>query len=71
MADVRQLPAAEPLVGVVIVQIRHPLPEAAAELADVVADGAAGDQGQVQLHAPPAQSPPGGDGHMVDPHNVL
>ena len=71
MADIRQLPAAEPLVGVVIVQIRHPLPGAAAELADVVADGAAGDQGQVQLHAPPAQSPPGGDGHMVDPHNVL
>ena len=58
MADIRQLPAAEPLVGVVIVQIRHPLPGAAAELADVVADGAAGDQGQVQLHAPRRRARP-------------
>ena len=48
MADIRHPPAAEPLVRVIVVQIRHPLSGVAAEFADVVADGAAGHQGQVQ-----------------------
>ena len=71
MADIRHPPAAEPLVRVIVVQIRHPLSGVAAEFADVVADGAAGHQGQVQGYAPPAQGPSGGDGHMVDSHDVL
>ena len=71
IADVLDVPPGEPLVGVVVVEIGHPLPGAAAELADVVARRAAGDQGQVHGHSGPLQIPGHADGHVVDPGDVL
>ena len=71
IADVLDVPPGEPLVGVVVVEIGHPLPGAAAEFADVVARRAAGDQGQVHRHPGPLQIPGHADGHMVDPGDVL
>ena len=70
VADALQLPGGEPLVGVVVVEIGHPLPGPAAELAHVVGGSRGGDEGQVHLHPRPGQSPGGGHGDVVDPGNV-
>ena len=56
VADVLQVAGQHPLVGVVVVQVGHPLPGAAAELADVVGGGGAGDEGQINVY--PAWSRP-------------
>ena len=61
----------EPLVRVVIVEVGHPLPGPAAELADVVARGGGAHEGEI--HEPPAlgEGPGRPHGHVVDPRNVL
>ena len=71
IADVRHMAAAEPQVGVVVVEIGHPLPGPAAELADVVAGGAGGYQGQVHVYPCFFQVPGHGKGHKVDAGNML
>ena len=71
MADVGDAAAAEPQIGIVVVQVGHPLTGTAAELADIVTGGAAGHQRQIQRHAGPAQTAGGGHGHMVDAGDVL
>ena len=71
MADVRELAAAEPQVGIVIVQVGHTLPRAAAELADVVAGSSAGHQRQIHGDAAFLQTAPHGDGDVVDAGDML
>ena len=70
VADVLHLPLQQPLVGVVVVEVGHPLPGAAAEFAHVVGGGGGGDQSQVHLHPRLRQPPGGGHGDVVDPGNV-
>ena len=71
MADVGDTAAAEPQIGVVVVQVGYPLAGAAAELADIVSGGAAGHQRQIQRDTGPAQTAGGGHGHMVDAGDML
>ena len=71
VADVGHPPAAEPQVCVIVMEIRHPLAGAAAELADVVPRGGAGHQRHVHRRAAPVQGAGGGDGDMVDTGDML
>ena len=71
VADVRDAPAAEPEVGVVIVQIRHTLAGAAAELADVVPRRRAGDERKVHRHAGLLQRASRRHRDVVDARDVL
>ena len=71
VADIGHPAAAEPLVGVEIVQVGHALAGAAAELAQIVAGGGAGDQGHVHGHAAFPQGAGGGDGDVVDAGDML
>ena len=71
VAQGRQSPAGEPLVGVVIVQVGHPFPGLAAEFAQVVAQGGSGDQPQVDESAGGAEGPGHPHGHIVDAGDVL
>ena len=71
MADIGHPAAAEPLVGVEIVQVGHALSGAAAELAQIVAGGGAGNQGHVHGHAAFPQGAGGGDGDVVDTGDML
>ena len=71
IAQVRHVAAEEPLVRIVVVEVRHPLPGAAPELADVVPRGAAGDQGQVDGHPRPLEVPRHAQSRVVDPGDVL
>ena len=64
------VPLQQPLVGVVVVEIGHPLPGAAAVLADVVGSGGPGDEGQVDVHPGGLEPPGGGHGDVVDPGDV-
>ena len=70
VADVVQMALQQPLVGVVVVQVGHPLSRAAAELADVVGGGGAGNEGQIDVHPGLLQSPGHRHGDVVDPGNV-
>ena len=65
-----QAPPGEPLVRVVVVEVGHPLPGLAAELADVVARGGGGDESQVDFSAPGLEGPGDRHGHVVDPGDV-
>lgn len=47
------LPAQQPLVSIVIVEVGHPLPRPAAEFAHIVGSGRGGDQGQIHVHLEP------------------
>ena len=71
VADGGEALAGEPLVRVVIVEVGHPLPGPAAELADVVARGGGAHEGEV--HETPAlgEGPGRPHGNMVDARNVL
>ena len=71
MTDVRQPVAAEPQIRVIVVQIRHPLPRMAAELADVVSGGAAGYQRQIHRRAAAPQRPAAGQCDVMHPGDVL
>ena len=71
VADIRHVPPPEPEVGIVVVEVGHPLPRPAAELADVVARGAAGDQPQIDGRPGPLQIPGRAEGDVVDPRDVL
>ena len=71
MADIGDTAAAEPQVGVVVVQVGYPLAGAAAEFSDIVSGGAAGHQRQIQRDTGPAQAAGGGHGHMVDAGDML
>lgn len=71
VTDVRDAPAAEPEVGVVIVQIRHALAGAAAELADVVPRRRAGDERKVHRHAGLLQRASRRHRDVVDARDVL
>ena len=70
VADIAHVPLQQPLVGVVVVEVGHPLPGAAAVLADVVGGGGPGDEGQVDVHPGGLESPGGGHGDVVDPGDV-
>ena len=61
----------QPLVGVVVVQIRHPLPGHTAEFSDVVSGGRRRGEPQIHCHAAAAQGAPGGHGHMVHHGDML
>ena len=71
MADLREPPAAEPQIGIIVMEIRHPLPRSAAELADVVPGGAAGYQSQVHGHPGLLQLPAHGYGNVMYPRDML
>ena len=71
VAQGRQSPAGEPLVGIVVVKVGHPFPGLAAEFAQVVAQGGAGDQSQVDEPAGGAEGPGHPHGHVVDAGDVL
>ena len=60
-----------PLVGIEIMEVGDPLPGLAAEFADVVGGGGAGDKAQVNEAPLLAEGPGDGDGHMVDPRDML
>ena len=70
MADIFHLPGQQPLVGVVIVEVGYPLPGPAAEFAEVVGRGCAGDERQVHLHPGLLQAPGGGHGDVVNAGDV-
>ena len=70
VADVPHLPLQQPLVGVVVVEIGHPLPGAAAELAQIVGGGSGGNEGQVDFRAGPGKPLGHGQGDVVDPGDV-
>ena len=63
--------AGQPLVGVVVVQIRHPLPGHTAEFSDVVSGGRRGGEPQIHRHAAAVQGASGGHGHMVHHGDML
>ena len=63
--------AGQPLVGVVIVEIWHPLSRQAAEFADVVACRCRGGQPQIHRHAAAAQGAARRHGHMMHHGDVL
>ena len=71
MADFCQLPPPEPQLGVVIVQIRHPLAFPAAEFSNVVPRRAAGYQRQIHRHAGFFQCAPRRHGNVMHPRNVF
>ena len=66
MADVVHLPLLQPLVGVVVVEVGHPLSGAAAELAQVVGGGGGGNQRQVDFRAGLGQTLGHGQGDVMD-----
>ena len=70
VGDHRQAHAGEPLVGVKIVQVGHPLAGLAAVFAQVVPGGRAAHQCQVHRHPSGGQPPGGGHGHIVHARNV-
>ena len=61
----------QPLVGVIVVQIRHPLPGHTAEFSDVVSGGRRGGETQIHRHAAAVQGASGGHGHMVHHGDML
>ena len=70
VADPLHPPLQQPLIGVVVMEIRHPFPGPAAKLPDVVGRRCSGDQGQVHIH-PRLLEPPGRrHGDIVDPGDV-
>ena len=71
VAHVLHVAAKEPEIGIIVVEIGHPFPGAAAELADIMSRRAGGHQGQVDGHSRPLQVPGRADGHVVDPGDVL
>ena len=71
MAQGRQTPLGEPLVRVIVVEVGDPLTGFAAEFADIVAQGGAGDQPQVNEAPSGLEGTGHGHGHVVDTGNVM
>ncbi|MPM21233.1 hypothetical protein SDC9_67677 [bioreactor metagenome] len=70
-ADGFHPPLGKPLVGVVVVEVGHPLPGLAAEFSDVVARSGGREQREVHGPARRVVGPHNAHGHMVDPGDVL
>ncbi len=70
MADALHPAGKQPLVGVVVVKVRHPFPWPAAEFPHVVGGGGAGDEGQIHLHPRVPQPAGGRHGDIVDTGDV-